>query len=68
MSLFSGLLNAFTYIGSALSAYGFAAVADRAGWKTVIAAWPIIALAGAAVCLCCARPWRRFDKRESPSS
>lgn len=67
VSLLSGILNAFTYIGSAVSAYGFAAVADWAGWRTVIAAWPVIALAGAGVCLCCARPWRRFDKRESPS-
>lgn len=62
VSLFSGILNAFTYIGSALSAYGFAAVADWAGWRTVIAAWPFIALIGAGVCLCCAKPWRRFDR------
>ncbi len=61
VSTFSGLLNAFTYVGSALSAYGFAAAADAWGWRAVIGAWPVIAVLGAAVCLACVRPWRRFE-------
>lgn len=63
VSLFSGLLNAFTYVGSALSAYGYAAVADRAGWLAVIGSWPVTAFLGLAVCLLCVRPWRRFQNR-----
>lgn len=61
VSTFSGLLNAFTYVGSALSAYGFAAAADAWGWQAVIGAWPVIAVLGAAVCLACVRPWKRFE-------
>lgn len=29
--------------------------------KAVIGAWPVIAVLGAAVCLACVRPWRRFE-------
>lgn len=61
VSLFSGLLNAFTYVGSALSAYGYAAAADHAGWQAVIGSWPVTAVLGMAVCLLCVRPWRRFQ-------
>lgn len=61
VSLFSGLLNAFTYVGSALSAYGYAAAADRAGWQAVIGSWPVTAVLGMVVCLLCVRPWRRFQ-------
>lgn len=32
VSLLSGVLNAFVYVGSALSAYGFAAAAELSGW------------------------------------
>ena len=61
VSLFSGLLNACTYAGSALSAYGFAAAAELAGWEAVIASWPAVALLGMLACLLCAGPWRRFQ-------
>ncbi len=63
VSLFSGVLNAFTYVGSALSAYGFAAAADHAGWQAVTASWPVISLLGMLVCFLCAKPWLRFQER-----
>lgn len=62
VSLLSGVLNAFVYIGSALSAYGFAAAAELSGWGAVVASWPVISLCGMAVCLLCTRPWERFQK------
>lgn len=62
VSLLSGALNACTYVGSALSAYGFAAVSELSGWHAVISAWPILAAAGAVICLLCAAPWKRFLK------
>lgn len=62
VSLLSGVLNACAYIGSALSAFGFAYAAERAGWGAVIAAWPVVALFGMAVCLLCAKPWEYFQK------
>lgn len=44
----SGLLNACTYIGSALSTYGFALVAQSAGWRATVLCWAAICLVGAA--------------------
>ncbi len=64
VSLFSGLLNTFSYVGSALSTYGFAAAAELSGWRTVIASWPVISLAGMAVCLLWATPWKQFQREE----
>lgn len=46
VSTVSGLLNAFTYLGSALSTYGIAAVSDHYGWKTTVLLWCIIACIG----------------------
>lgn len=60
VSTVSGILNAATYIGSSLSTYGFGAVADRAGWRTVILLWAGIAFLGAALMLLARRKWGRF--------
>jgi OPA family glycerol-3-phosphate transporter-like MFS transporter len=42
----SGILNAFTYGGSALSSYGIAALSDHFGWQITIITWCAIALLG----------------------
>lgn len=39
VSTVSGLTNAFTYVGSAISSFGFAAVADACGWNLLIWIW-----------------------------
>lgn len=56
----SGLLNTFTYVGSALSSYGIAEVSDRWGWFFTVALWAGIALAGTLICALCIRRWNRF--------
>lgn len=53
VSSVSGILNAFTYGGSAISSYGIAAISDRFGWKTTIITWCIIALLGTIINLIC---------------
>ncbi|MCI9189329.1 MAG: MFS transporter [Lachnospiraceae bacterium] len=60
VSTVSGILNAATYIGSSLSTYGFGAVADSAGWRTVILLWAGIALLGAVLMLLAKRRWGQF--------
>ena len=60
VSTVSGVLNAATYIGSSLSTYGFGAVADRAGWLTVILLWAAVGLLGAVLMLAARRKWDRF--------
>lgn len=63
ISTVSGLLNASTYIGSALSTYGFAALSDRFGWSFTISSWAVIAFGGMAICLGLIRKWKAFCKK-----
>ena len=70
ISTVSGVLNACTYIGSAISTYGVAALSEGMGWKTTILIWGIIALAGFLICLGSIRPWKKRmmeDKYERSS-
>lgn len=55
----SGLLNSCTYVGSALSTYGVAAISERVGWKSTVLIWTGIALLGTVLCLACIKPFRR---------
>lgn len=60
VSTISGILNAATYIGSALATYGFGWIAESNGWSNVIGIW-IAASAGAVLLLLCnIRKWKRF--------
>lgn len=56
----SGVLNACTYVGSALSTYGIAAISETTGWKFTVLLWAVIALLGMILCLC---GTRAFSKR-----
>lgn len=46
----SGIINSSTYIGSAVSGVGTAALSGVAGWGTVAAVWCVIAAFGAVLC------------------
>ncbi len=59
VSLISGLLNACTYIGSALSTYGIAILTDNYGWNTTIAVWIGIAALGTLLCFAFAPVWKK---------
>lgn len=61
----SGVLNACTYVGSAVSAYGIAVLSEHAGWGTTLWLWFAIAVTGTAVCLLCVRAWSRKFPTES---
>ena len=63
----SGLLNFFTYVGSALSTYGIAKLSENLGWQFTIWGWAVIALAGTAVCGCCICKWKAFCRCSSPA-
>lgn len=62
VSAVSGLLNACTYVGSALSSYGIALVAQGRGWGAVLWLWAAAALAGTALSLGCRKRWWRFRR------
>ncbi len=59
VSTASGVLNACTYIGSAISAYGIAGLSQSLGWQPTLLIWLLTAGLGGAVCFCCIRPWNR---------
>lgn len=63
VSFMTGLLNSATYIGSAVSGYGMALIADNFGWNTTIFCWGIVALLGMTACLVMRRPWGNLLKK-----
>lgn len=64
VSTISGILNACTYVGSALSTYGFARFSELYGWYFIIVTWAVVAALGAIVCGCCIRRWQRFTEQK----
>lgn len=60
VSTYSGLLNACTYVGASLATYGFAALAQTAGWTLTFLLWAALSLAGVTVCLPQKGRWLRF--------
>lgn len=57
VSFISGLINSFVYVGSSVSIWGIAAIAQSYGWQATIAIWCACAFAGGAFCLVGYRPW-----------
>lgn len=59
VSTVSGVINACTYVGSALSTYGIAVLSQNIGWNGTVLMWVVFALVGAGLCLGSAKNWRR---------
>ena len=66
ISTISGVVNAFTYVGSAISSFWFAALTEKAGWGVTVSSWLAIALAGCVVCIVIRPVWEKY-KREKLS-
>ena len=62
-STVSGMLNTFTYLGSAISTYGIAAVTEAFGWQTSVICWAAAAVLGTIACVFSIRRWRGFTAR-----
>lgn len=58
-STVGGIFNCCTYIGSAISTYGFGAVSEKFGWTATVIFWLILGALGVAVC---AVPMRRYGR------
>lgn len=58
-STVGGIFNSCTYIGSAISTYGFGAVSEKFGWTATVIFWLILGALGIAVCVI---PMRRYGK------
>ncbi len=64
VSTISGLLNTFTYVGSAASAYGFALLSELFGWGFTVGLWAVIALLGMICCAGSIKHWGKFIREE----
>lgn len=60
VSTIAGILNACTYVGSAVSTYGFAAVAENFGWDKLLIIWTLIAVIGGTICFACIKKWKAY--------
>ena len=65
VATFTGIFNSGTYIGAALSTYGFAALADARGWNFTILMWSVIAALGVLSCLGVTRIWKKFCRENA---
>ena len=61
----SGLLNSCTYVGSAVSGYGFAAVSAGYGWGGTIVLWAAICFAAAGICIAVSGKWNAVSQESA---
>lgn len=61
----TGLFNSVTYMGCALSTYGFGLLSERFGWNFTVGFWMLLAVSGVAVCFCASCRWRNFLRRRN---
>ena len=59
VSTVSGVLNSCTYVGSAVSVYGIARMAEHSGWNATIVLWIFLALGGMILCLTGIPAWKK---------
>lgn len=59
ISTVSGVVNACTYVGSAVSTYGIALISESVGWNVTLAIWIGIAALGTIICFAVVRPWKQ---------
>ena len=62
VSTYSGIMNACTYVGAAISTKGFAKIATLFGWEITIVIWIGVALAGALLCFVAYPKWKKLKK------
>jgi len=65
VSAVSGLLNSFTYVGSAISMYVIPLIAENASWSVTILMWIGFAGVGTVLNLLCLPIWKRYKAKQS---
>ena len=61
-SFISGSMNFFTYVGSAVSMWGLAAITENSGWGFTFFICSAIAVVGIIMCLIALKKWKAFTK------
>jgi len=62
ISTVSGIVNAFTYVGSALATYIVPLIASHLTWSITALSWLAMAAVGALVCLVTVKTWSAFRR------
>jgi OPA family glycerol-3-phosphate transporter-like MFS transporter len=62
ISFVSGLLNAFTYVGSGAATFLFAVLEESFGWSGTVVSWSVVAALGMVACIVTIGIFRRFRK------
>lgn len=65
VSVISGLLNAFTYVGSSLSSFGVGHLAERFDWQFILGFWTAAALLGTLLTFLTMRKWSVFTRSKT---
>ena len=65
VSAVSGLLNSFTYVGSAISMYVIPLIAENADWSVTILMWIGFAGVGTVLNLLCLPIWKRYKAKQT---
>ncbi len=60
VSFISGILNSGTYIGSAVSTYGIAALTKSLEWDKIALLWCVTSAFGAVFCFFVSKVWKKF--------
>ena len=63
ISTISVIINACTYVGSAIATYGIAKLSELYDWQFTTAVWCVIALLGVAFSLVAMTRWKRFIEK-----
>lgn len=61
VSTISGLMNACTYIGSAISAYVIPLATENSGWSVTLLLWLLLAAVGMLLCTLCVSAWKKLS-------
>ena len=65
VSTVSGILNACTYAGSAVSAYGVALITEKYDWSFTLVSWLVTAVLGMILCFSLMKEWNGFENNTS---
>ena len=57
VSTVSGIFNCCSYIGTAISTYGFAVLSKGMGWNFTLGSWLVISLVGGIICFVSIKLW-----------
>ena len=58
----SGVCNSFTYVGAAISSYGFALISEKLGWQATVISWIIVGLFGVLFTFISLKSYTNFTK------